>query len=248
MGLVKSDCIIQGWQLIELLFRNQSSSSQEKDVVLDPFCGCGTTIAVAQKFSRRWIGIDITHLAISLIRHRLQDAYGKDLRFDVIGEPTSLQDATALAAQDPYQFQWWALGLAGARPVEQKKGADRGIDGRLYFHDEGKGGKTKQIIFSVKAGHVTVSQVRDLVGVINREKAQIGVFLSLNTPTAPMRREAASADFYKSPWGNHPRIQLLTVEDLLSGKGVDYPHAADVTFKKAQRIKQRTGKQQSLLD
>ena len=190
-----------------------------------------------QKLDRHWIGIDITQLAISLVRYRLRDSFGKNCRYDVIGEPTSLQDAIALAEQDPYQFQWWALGLVEARPVEQKRGADQGIDGRLYFHDEGRGGKTKKIIFSVKAGHVTVSQIRDLVGVINRENAQIGVFLSLNPPTAPMRREAASAGFYKSPWGNHPRIQLLTIEDFLGGKGVDYPQVADVTFKRAKRIK-----------
>ena len=231
-----------------LLDRIILSSTGEGGVVLDPFCGCGTTIAAAQKLGRRWIGIDITHLAISLIRHRMQDSFGKDCQFEVIGEPTSLQDATALAAQDPYQFQWWALGLVGARPIEQKKGADQGIDGRLYFHDEGRNGKTKQIIFSVKAGHVTVSQVRDLVGVINREKAQIGVFLSLNPPTAPMRREAASAGFYKSPWGkNYPRIQLLTIEELLGGKTVDYPHAADVTFKRAKRIRTGSSKKQNHL-
>ena len=99
-----------------LLDRIILSSTGEGEVVLDPFCGCGTTIAAAQKLGRRWIGIDITHLAISLIRHRMQDSFGKDCRFAVIGEPTSLQDATALDAQDPYQFQWWALGLAGARP------------------------------------------------------------------------------------------------------------------------------------
>ena len=100
----------------------------------------------------------------------------------------------------------------------------------------------------MKAGHVTVSQVRDLVGVINREKAQIGVFLSLNPPTAPMRREAASAGFYKSPWGkNYPRIQLLTIEELLGGKTVDYPHAADVTFKRAKRIRNGSSKKQNHL-
>ena len=109
-------------------------------------------------------------------------------------------------------------------------GADRGIDGRLYFHDEGGTGKTKQIIFSVKAGHVTVSHVRDLVGVIHREKAQIGAFLSLEPPTSPMRREAASAGFYESPWGKHPRIQLLTIADLLGGKSVDYPHGGRRDF------------------
>ena len=232
---------------VALLERIIQAGSNEGATVLDPFCGCGTTIAAAQKLGRRWIGIDITHLAISLIRHRLRDSFGKDFRLEVIGEPTSLQDAFALAKQDPYQFQWWALGLAGARPVEQKKGADRGIDGRLYFHDEGRGGKTKQIIFSVKAGHVTVSHIRDLMGVINREDAQIGAFLSMETPTSSMRREAASSGFYESPWGKHPRIQLLTIEDLLGGKSVDYPLVADVTFKKAQQVRYKPlEKQQDL--
>ena len=147
---------------IALLERVIRTSSKEGATVLDPFCGCGTATAAAEKLGRRWIGIDITHLAISLIRYRLRDSFGNNCRFEIIGEPTSLQDATALAAQDPYQFQWWALGLAGARPIEQKKGADCGIVGQLYFHDEGRGGKTKKIIFSVKAGHVTVSQIRGL--------------------------------------------------------------------------------------
>ena len=230
---------------VALLERIIQASSNEGDVVLDPFCGCGTTIAAAQKLDRRWIGVDITQLAISLIRYRLGDSFGKDCRFEVIGEPTSLPDATALAEQDPYQFQWWTLGLVKARPADEKKGADQGIDGRRYFHDE-KGGKTKQIIFSVKAGHVTVSHIRDLVGVISREKAEIGAFLSLEPPTSPMRREAASAGFYKSPWGKHPRIQLLTIEDLLGGKSIDYPQATDVTFKKAQRVRSRPAEQKTL--
>ena len=232
---------------VTLLERIIQASSREGDTVLDPFCGCGTTIAAAQKLDRRWIGIDITHLAISLIRYRLGDSFGKDCRFELIGEPNSLPDATALAEQDPYQFQWWTLGLVRARPVEQKKGADQGIDGRLYFHDEGKGGKTKQIIFSVKAGKVTVSHIRDLVGVISREKAEIGAFLSLEPPTSPMRREAASAGFYESPWGKHPRIQLLTIEDLLGGKSIDYPQATDVTFKKAQRVRANPSEKQKIL-
>ena len=204
------------------------------------------TRTAAQKLGRRWIGIDVTHLAVSLIRHRLRDAFDKQCVFEVIGEPTSLQDARTLAQQDPYQFQWWALGLVGARPVEQKKGADRGIDGRLYFHDEGRGAKTKQVIFSVKAGRVTVSQVRDLVGVLSREAAQIGAFISLEPPTAPMRQEAASAGFYESPaWGKkYPRLQLLSIEALLSGRDVDYPRAADMTFKKAQPVESDVGRRQ----
>ena len=232
---------------VALLERIIQASSNEGDVVLDPFCGCGTTVAAAQKLGRRWIGIDITQLAISLIRYRMEDSFGKDCRFEVIGEPTSLPDATVLAEQDPYQFQWWTLGLVKARPADEKKGADRGIDGRKYFHDEGRGGKTKQIIFSVKAGHVTVSHIRDLVGVIHREKAQIGAFLSLEPPTSPMRREAASAGFYESPWGKHPRIQLLTIEDLLGGKTVDYPQTADVTFKKAPQVRSNPSEKQKIL-
>jgi site-specific DNA-methyltransferase (adenine-specific) len=156
-----------------LLERIIKASSNEGDVILDPFCGCGTAIAAAQKLNRCWIGIDITHLAISLIKNRLKTAFGDGIEktYSVIGEPVSLPDAEALARQDPYQFQWWALGLVEARPVEQKKGADRGIDGRLYFHDDAKREQTKQIIFSVKSGGVSVRDVRDLRGVIDREKA-----------------------------------------------------------------------------
>ena len=231
-----------------LLERIIEASSNEGDTVLDPFCGCGTTIMAAQKLGRHWIGIDVTHLAVSMIRHRLRDAFSEQCEFEVIGEPTSLQDARTLAQQDPYQFQWWALGLVGARPVEQKKGADHGIDGRLYFHDEGRGAKTKQVIFSVKAGRVTVSQVRDLVGVLSREAAQIGVFISLEPATAPMRREAASAGFYESPWGKkYPRLQLLSIEALLSGRDVDYPRAANMTFKKAHSVEPDSGRKQAKL-
>jgi hypothetical protein len=146
-----------------LLERIVAASSNEGGVVLDPFCGCGTAIAAAQSLRRNWIGIDITHLAINLIKTRLLDSYGEMARYTVIGEPVSIPDAEDLAKTDPYQFQWWALGLVGARPVEQKKGADKGIDGRIYFHDEGSGGKTKQLILSVKAGHTSVPHVRDLV-------------------------------------------------------------------------------------
>jgi DNA modification methylase len=221
-----------------LLERIVKASSAEGELVLDPFCGCGTAVAVAERLKRRWIGIDITHLAIGLIKSRLRDAFGAEVAktYTVVGEPTSLPDAAELAQDDPYQFQWWALGLVGARRAEQKKGADHGIDGRLFFHDEGGTGKTKQILLSVKAGHVTVSQLRDLRGVIDREKADIGVLLCLEDVTKPMRTEAASAGFYKSPWGNHPRLQILTIAELFEGKGIDYPHpAGNLTFKRAPK-------------
>ena len=224
-----------------LLERIISVSTDENDTVLDPFCGCGTAIEVAQQLHRRWIGIDITHLAIGLIKKRLDDAFGESVRatYDVIGEPVDLTGARELAANDPYQFQWWSLGLAGARPNEKKKGADQGIDGRLYFHDEPRGGKTKQIIFSVKAGHVQSAYVRDLRGVIEREGAQIGVLISMEAPTKPMLKEAAEAGFYKPPGleDRYPRIQILTIEELLAGKRVEYPRLLEVTFKKAPKAR-----------
>lgn len=221
-----------------LLERIIRASSDEGDLVLDPFCGCGTAVVVAEKLKRRWIGIDVTHLAVNLMKFRLQDTFGEAVKkeYDVIGEPTSLPGARQLAADDPFQFQWWALGLVGARPVEQKKGADKGIDGRIYFHEANEK-KTRQIIFSVKAGKTSVPHVRDLRGVIDREEAQIGVLISLQEPTQPMRKEAASAGFYESSWGEHPRMQLVTVGELLEGKKLDTPplHQADRTFKKAPR-------------
>ena len=221
-----------------LLERIIQASSNEGDVVCDPFCGCGTAIAVAQKLNRRWIGIDITQAAIAVIKKRLSDTFpDQTALYDVIGEPVSLPDAQNLAAADPYQFQWWALGLVGARPAEGKKGADKGIDGRLYFHDEGKGGKTKQVVLSVKAGHTGVAHLHELRGVLEREQGEIGVLISMQEPTKPMRAEAAGAGFYDSPWGTrHPRMQLLTVEELLGGKGVDMPLTRDLrTFKKAPK-------------
>jgi DNA modification methylase len=233
-----------------ILERIVSCSSNEGDIVLDPFCGCGTAISVAQRLNRSWIGIDITHLAIGLIKKRLTDAFGESVRntYEVIGEPADLSGAQDLATNDPYQFQWWALGLAGARPIEQKKGADRGIDGRLYFHDEPRGGKTKQIIFSVKAGHVQSAYVRDLRGVIEREDAQIGVLISMEEPTKPMLKEAAEAGFYKPPGlqDKYPRIQILTIEELLASKQVAHPRLLDATFKKAPKSRPAAEKKLSL--
>lgn len=198
--------------------------------------GCGTTIAVAQRLNRLWIGIDITHLAVTLMKHRLYDAFGAGVSFEVIGEPVTLYGAGVLAKEDPFQFEMWALGKVGARPTSKKRGADRGIDGRLYFHDDPKG-KTKQIMISVKSGHRQPTHVRDLRGVIEREEAQIGVLITLKEPTRQMKSEAASAGFYEPPWGTkHPKLQILTVEELLAGKKIDYPPTrGDATFKKAPK-------------
>lgn len=227
-----------------LLERIIQASSNEGDVVLDPFCGCGTAIAVAERLHRRWLGIDITHLAITLIKNRLRTAFEDELSdYAVIGVPKDLASARALARQNRYQFEWWALGLVDARPAqEKKKGADTGIDGVINFIDD-PSGKAKRLIIQVKSGKVSVTQIRDLKGVLEREKAAIGAFISLAEPTAPMSKEAATAGFYAPTHLTgleFPRLQILTIEELFAGKKLQYPRIApDVTFKKAPR--QRKG-------
>jgi DNA modification methylase len=238
-------------QKLPLLERIIESSSNPGDVVLDPFCGCGTTIVAAETLGRHWVGIDITHLPINLIKNRLEQTTGGQAKFKVIGEPVDFAGAQALAAgPDKYQFQWWALGLVGARPVQEKKGADKGIDGRLLFRDEGKAGKYKEVLISVKAGKIGVRDVRDLRGVLDHEKAAIGALISIEEPTQPMRVEAASAGFYTSAWGQHPRVQLLTIAELLAGKRLDYPAitGADQTLRTAPRAVREEPPVPSLFD
>ncbi|MBN2208336.1 MAG: restriction endonuclease [Candidatus Coatesbacteria bacterium] len=225
-----------------LLGRIISASSNPGDVVLDPFCGCGTTIAAAQKLGRRWVGIDTTCLSINVIKNRLKDSFGEAAAFEVIGEPVSVPDAERLAESDPYQFQWWALGLVGARPVEQKRGADKGIDGRIIFQGD-EPGVFESIILSVKAGKTGPAHVRDLKGVLEREKAPIGVLITMQDLTPDMKTEAVTAGFYESEtWARkYPKVQLLTVADLLAGKKVEMPPIRQVgaTFKKAPRAKRK---------
>ena len=234
-----------------LLERIVSTSSNPGDVVLDPFCGCGTAVAAAQKLDRRWIGIDITHLAITLIKHRLRDTYGSDVSYSVTGEPTDIASAEELAATNPYQFQFWATGLVQARPAEQKKGGDRGIDGRRFFRVGPRPEDLRAIIISVKAGHTMPAHVRELRGTVEREKAAIGVLITMQEPTKEMRAEAANGGFYESPWGAHPRIQILTIRDLLGGKTIDCPDTAgtNVTFKRAPKAAARaTADQTTMFD
>ena len=229
---------------LALLERIIRASSNEGDVVLDPFCGCGTALVAAQKLNRRWIGIDITHLAITLMRNRLRDSF-PGIQFEVIGEPVDLASAKALARQDRYQFQWWALGLIKARPLgEKKKGADKGIDGIIQFIDD-PSGKPKRAVVQVKSGHVGVNAVRELKAVAAHDA--LGIFITLEPPTAPMQTEAVSGGFYHSPGWNkdYPQIQILTIEELLHGKAVDMPPQTQtsVTFAKAQKITQKEGEQ-----
>ena len=211
-----------------LLERIIESSCPPNGSVLDPFCGCGTAVAVAERLERRWVGIDITFLATNLIKSRLVHAFGEDVDFKVIGEPTTVEDAAQLAKENPEQFEAWALGLVGARTTTKKKGADGGIDGRLPFFEK-FGGKVHQVLISVKGGKTGVGDLRDLRGVVDREQAEIGLLISMREPTRPMKEEAASAGIYQSgaegvgTWGDHPKLQLLTVQQLLAGERIDMP-------------------------
>ena len=220
---------------VALLERIIQASSNEGDTVLDPFCGCGTTIVAAQKLNREWIGIDVTHLAVSLIENRLREHFPA-AQFEVHGTPKDVEGARDLALRDKYQFQWWALSLVGARPYgEKKKGGDTGIDGVKFFRVGPK--ETIKTVVSVKGGgNVNPGMVRDLKGVMEREKAEMGIFITLEPPTAGMKKEAAAAGTYKSPLGiSYPRLQVFTIEELLNGAQVKAP-AQSETFKKASFI------------
>jgi site-specific DNA-methyltransferase (adenine-specific) len=274
---------------VGLLERIIKASSNPGDLVLDPFCGCGTTIDAAEKLGRHWIGIDITQLAVTLIKNRLLSTYGSQMKFvsgpaqgragsplpaedsgtselrdgvqgtahptesvvRIIGEPTTPNEAYVLAEQDKFQFQWWALGLVGARPVEQKKGADHGIDGKILFRDDPRTAKPEQIIIQVKGGKTGVKDVRDLRGVLEREKAGMGLLISLQPPTKDMVAEAVSAGFYEHRMNQqrYPRLQLRTVKELMEGKGIERPStvaALDETFKKAPKAKAKGHEQTGL--
>ena len=235
-----------------LLERIIKASSNEGDLVLDPFCGCGTAIAVAERLKRRWIGIDITHLAITLMRHRLHDTFGPELTpYEVIGDPKDLESAKALAEQNRYQFEWWALGLVDARPAQDKrKGADRGVDGYINFFDDNTG-KAKTIIVQVKSGGVKRGDIATLKGDSEREKAPIGILITLDEPTRPMLEEAVTAGSYEPehfPGYQYPRLQILTIRELLEGKEAQYPRMAPpATFRRAQRHRKSIEDQQRLV-
>jgi site-specific DNA-methyltransferase (adenine-specific) len=178
------------------------------------------------------MGIDITHLAISLIEKRLRDAF-PGVAFDIHGTPKDLEGARALAVQDKYQFQWWAVSLVDAVPYKgKKKGADGGIDGHIYFKPDGK--TTEKAIVSVKGGdNVGVAMVRELGHVVDTEKAKIGVLITLAKPTEPMQTEAVTARYYETPYGRYPKLQLLTIAELFEGKKPNIPLVDPTAFKKA---------------
>ena len=231
---------------LALLERIIQASSNPGDVVLDPFCGCGTAIIAAQGLGRRWIGIDITHLAIALNKYRLQQMY-PDAAFQVVGEPADLAGAQQLARENRYQFQFWALSLVRARPLggevgsrQGKRGADRGIDGVINFMEER--GKLARALVQVKSGGVGSAHIRDLRGTIEREGAAMGIFITLEPPSAEMTREAVAAGFYESRLWNrqYPRLQIATIADLLAGAEIRMPPTHG-TFKAARRGRSSAG-------
>ncbi len=237
---------------LTLLDRIIQASSNPTGAVLDPFCGCGTAIASAQKLGRKWIGIDITHLSIALQKYRLEAMF-PGIKFKVVGEPKDIGAARQLATEDRYQFQWWSLSLIRARPLggeagsrEGKKGSDKGIDGVIAFIDDNTG-KAKRALIQVKSGHVNSSYIRDLIGTVQREQAAIGVFITLEEPSRDMITEAVKAGFYHSPGWNkdYPRIQILTIEELLHNTEVKMPPQFG-TFKQAQRVQQTEAEQAEL--
>ncbi len=232
-----------------LLERIIKASSNEGDVVLDPFCGCGTAIAVAERLGRRWIGVDITHLAISLMKGRLRDAFGRNLRpYDVVGAPEDIASARALATESEhdgrYQFEYWALGLVEARPANRgRKGADAGVDGYINFFDDDSG-KAKQVLVQVKSGKVQRNVIATLKGDMEREKAEMGVLITLEEPTTPMLEEALAAGLYVPehfPGRSFPRVQIVTIEELLDGRQLELPRLGlsyAPTFRRAPRSQQ----------
>ena len=240
-----------GWDTqkpVTLLERIISASSSRGDVILDPFCGCGTALVAAQKLNRTWIGIDVTYLSIAVMRARLKDTFGL-ANVEVIGQPTEVEGARQLA-QSPegrYQFQWWALGLIDAQPVGgvERKGADRGIDGRITFTGEDK--KLESVLVSVKSGHVNSSMVRDLKGTVEREKAAMGIFVTLEEPTREMRLEATTAGIYRVWERDYPKLQIVSIRELLEeGRKPALPPLVLPAYQQAQREKERGGQQMTI--
>jgi DNA modification methylase len=214
---------------IALLERIIKASSNESDIILDPFCGCGTTIDAAERLHRRWIGIDITYLAIDLIEKRLRHTYGDAITktFRMVGIPHDVEGARALFNNSPFDFERWAVSMVDGQPQQHSQVADRGVDGVIRFPSDGKGG-SERIIVSVKGGKQLGPQmVRDLRGTLENQRAVGGVLITLETPTRGMVDEAnRSGLFLAERHGrSYPKVQIITVADLLGGKRPKLPPA-----------------------
>jgi len=230
-----------------LLERIVRASSNEGDVVLDAYCGCGTTVAVAQRLGRRWIGIDVTYQSIALILKRLEDRYPADwsqIEAGIVldGIPRDISSARALANKTDdrtrKEFEKWAI-LTYSRNqarINEKKGADAGIDGIAYFLlDRETNGKA---IFQVKSGGANRATLATLNSDRQREKAEFGILISMDPATKAMRDEIAAAGTYKHPLLNREddRIQVVTIEEILDGKRLDLPMARGDAVKSAAAI------------
>jgi site-specific DNA-methyltransferase (adenine-specific) len=239
---------------LALLERIISASSNPGDIVLDPFCGCGTAVAAAQKLGRRWIGIDLTYLSIAVMKRRMLDHFPELERIEVIGAPTELEGARRLAADEEngrYQFQWWALDQIGATPRggDKKKGADGGVDGLITFSDVG--GELRSVIVSVKSGGVQAKDVRELAHVVERENGCIGVLVTLEEPSRPMREEAAQAGYWHSELydKDFAKIQIITAKEIIEQKRrPDLPPLLAQQYRKAERVRKADGEQGSLFE
>jgi site-specific DNA-methyltransferase (adenine-specific) len=237
---------------LALLERIIQACSNEGDWILDPFCGCGTAIAAAEKLKRHWVGIDITWLAVNLMKTRAKEMFA-NVKFEVEGEPKDVGAAKELA-KDRYQFQWWALSLIGARPVgsksdnpkQGKKGADEGIDGWLRFRD---GERVESIVVQVKSGHVSVKDIREQLAVVAKQGAAMGIFITLSDPTSEMIKEIKSCDPYamKTLHVKFPKIQILTIEQLLRGIRPEMPITASA-FEQAIQVKRMSNKANYRID
>ena len=220
---------------VALLERIIAASSNSGDIVLDPFCGCGTTVHASQKLGRQWIGIDITHLAVALIERRLKDAF-PDIKYTVHGVPKDADAARDLAERDKHEFQKWIVATIGGQPYRGgKKGMDRGIDGYLHFRDDSN--KPQLGIVSVKGGGIKSGDIRDLKGTMEREGAALGVFLTLKAPTREMEKEAAAAGLFESGGQKFPKLQILTAAEVIEGKRPRAPFGHFESLKKAAREK-----------
>jgi DNA modification methylase len=202
---------------VALLERIIAASSNRGDVVLDAFCGCGTTIEAAQQLGRNWIGIDIAYVAIDIIVKRLRKKYGSSVSYELSGSPQDIAGAYALAESDKFEFQTWAVTQLDATPTEQRS-RDKGVDGVASFYLDRK--TTGRVIISVKGGtNVEPGDVRDLGGTVQAQKAQMGIFLMRGEPTAGIRDAASHAGTYTWPLNGqvYPKIQVLTVAQLVNG-------------------------------
>jgi site-specific DNA-methyltransferase (adenine-specific) len=216
-----------------LLERIVQASSNEGDIVLDPFCGCGTAVVAAEKLGRKWIGIDITHLAVALIKKRVRDHF-PDAKFEVIGEPKSVDDAEVLFKQSAFQFEAWAVSLVGGQPYKSTGGGDTGMDGFLYFEDYKH--EYHRIIIEVKGGDYQPKDVRALAHVLKREQSPMGILIALRKPTKGMLTAAAELGTWAMPGSrkSFPVLQIMTIEDFFNGKKPELPDTSG-TLKKAKR-------------